>query len=39
MAVPVYLFLVTYLAMLAYGVVQLVLEGPGPAGVGAAAEP
>ncbi|MCX7681333.1 MAG: APC family permease [Anaerolineae bacterium] len=29
MAVPVYLFLGTYLPMLAWGVVRLVLEGPG----------
>lgn len=29
MSVPVYLFLFTYLAMLAYGVVQAVREGPG----------
>jgi amino acid transporter len=30
MAVPVYLFLGTYLSMLAYGAVKLWLEGPGP---------
>jgi amino acid transporter len=29
MAVPVYLFLVTYLIMLAYGVVRLLVDGPG----------
>jgi len=29
MAIPVYLFLVTYLAMLAYGVVRLLVAGPG----------
>jgi amino acid transporter len=29
MAVPVYLFVVTYLIMLAYGVVRLVVDGPG----------
>jgi amino acid transporter len=30
MAVPVYLFLVTYLSMLAYGLVRLFIEGPAP---------
>jgi amino acid transporter len=29
MAIPVYLFLFTYLPMLAYGVVRLLLDGPG----------
>ncbi len=29
MAIPVYLFLFTYLPMLAYGVIRLILEGPG----------
>ncbi|HOU15436.1 MAG TPA: APC family permease [Anaerolineae bacterium] len=29
MAVPVYIFVVTYLGMLAYGVVRLLIEGPG----------
>jgi amino acid transporter len=29
MAIPVYLFLVTYLPMLAYGVFQLIVNGPG----------
>ena len=28
MAIPVYLFLFTYLAMLAYGIVRLLIEGP-----------
>jgi amino acid transporter len=31
MAIPVYLFLGTYLSMLVYGAVRLWLEGPGPA--------
>ena len=30
MAVPVYLFLVTYLSMLAYGLVRLFIDGPTP---------
>ena len=30
MAVPVYLFLVTYLSMLVYGLVRLLIEGPAP---------
>ena len=30
MAVPVYLFLATYLSMLVYGLVRLVIEGPTP---------
>ena len=30
MAVPVYLFLVTYLSMLLYGLVRLLIEGPSP---------
>ena len=30
MAVPVYLFLATYLSMLAYGLVRLIIEGPTP---------
>ena len=30
MAVPVYLFLVTYLSMLVYGLVRLLIEGPSP---------
>ena len=30
MAVPVYLFLTTYLAMLAFGVIQLMIKGPIP---------
>jgi amino acid transporter len=30
MAVPVYLFLGTYLSMLAYGLVRLIIEGPTP---------
>ncbi len=29
MAIPVYLFIFTYLAMLAYGLVRLLIEGPG----------
>jgi amino acid transporter len=37
MAVPVYMFLLTYLPMLAYGVVRLVTDGPGS--LGAAAPP
>ncbi len=34
-AVPVYLFLVTYLGMLAYGVVRALVEGPGSLAVSA----
>jgi amino acid transporter len=30
MAIPVYLFLLTYIPMLAYGLVRAVTEGPGP---------
>jgi amino acid transporter len=30
MAVPVYIFLLTYLPMLAYGVIRLIIEGPTP---------
>ena len=39
MAVPVYLFLGTYLSMLAYGAVKLWLEGPGPAALAPAPPP
>jgi len=41
MAVPVYLFLFTYLPMLAYGAIRLYLDGPGnlPAVAPAAAQP
>jgi amino acid transporter len=35
MAVPVYLFLVTYLSMLAVGAVKLVISGPTPAAISA----
>jgi len=37
MAVPVYLFLATYLSMLAYGLVRLAIEGPTP--IALAAQP
>ena len=36
MAVPVYLFLATYLSMLAYGLVRLFIEGPTPVAISAA---
>jgi amino acid transporter len=41
MAIPVYLFLFTYLAMLAYGMVRLAIKGPGALAVAAppAAQP
>ena len=35
MAVPVYLFLVTYLSMLVYGMVRLFIEGPTPVALSA----
>jgi amino acid transporter len=37
MAVPVYLFLATYLSMLAYGLVRLFIEGPTPLALSAPA--
>src|SRR5690606_37938377 len=41
MAIPVYLFLFTYLPLLAYGAIRLYLDGPGnlPAVAPAAAQP
>ena len=35
MAVPVYIFLATYLSMLAYGLVRLIIEGPTPVALSA----
>ena len=37
MAVPVYLFLATYLSMLVYGLVRLIIEGPTPLALSAPA--
>jgi amino acid transporter len=37
MAVPVYLFLATYLSMLAYGLARLIIEGPTPVALSAPA--
>jgi amino acid transporter len=37
MAAPIYLFLATYLSMLAYGLVRLIIEGPTPVALSAPA--